>query len=160
MTYESLLAQSKFSAAVRGDNLFSFRFTELLSAGAIPVIYADGWVLPFSRDLIGWEEYMVVIEEKKANETLRVLESISSEQRCRMRKRGLEVYNQYMRTRAGTLQGILDGLEARRTLKMKGRVSSQNTNQALSWAMMTPFHENGTIYCTPENIDRLGPWCE
>jgi hypothetical protein len=41
--YQQLL-QSNFGAVPRGDNLFSYRFTEVLTAGAIPVVYADGWV--------------------------------------------------------------------------------------------------------------------
>jgi hypothetical protein len=53
-TFEEMLADSKFGAAPRGDNTFSYRFTEVLSAGAIPVVHADGWVLPFRPELVDW----------------------------------------------------------------------------------------------------------
>ena len=41
--YRTIMQQSVFAGAPRGDNLFSYRFSEILSAGAVPVVYADGW---------------------------------------------------------------------------------------------------------------------
>jgi Exostosin family len=52
LTYMDLLKQSKFAAVPRGDNLYSYRFTEVLAAGAIPVLFANpDWVLPFRTEL-------------------------------------------------------------------------------------------------------------
>jgi Exostosin family len=52
LTYTDLLKQSKFAAVPRGDNLYSYRFTEVLAAGAIPVLFANpDWVLPFRTEL-------------------------------------------------------------------------------------------------------------
>jgi Exostosin family len=42
-TFDSIVRTSKFAAAPRGDCMFSYRFTEVLSAGAIPVVHSDGW---------------------------------------------------------------------------------------------------------------------
>ena len=39
---QELLIKSVFAAAPRGDSPFSYRFTEILSAGAIPVVHSDG----------------------------------------------------------------------------------------------------------------------
>jgi hypothetical protein len=51
LIYTDLLKQSKFDAVKRGDNLYSYRFTEVLAAGAIPVLFANqDWVLPFRTD--------------------------------------------------------------------------------------------------------------
>lgn len=41
--YGGILKESHFGAASRGGNQFSYRFSEVLSAGAVPVVYADGW---------------------------------------------------------------------------------------------------------------------
>lgn len=41
-TYYQLMTQSTFCAVPRGDNLFSVRFSEILSAGCVPIIYANG----------------------------------------------------------------------------------------------------------------------
>jgi len=136
-TYEDVLTKSKFSAAPRGDMLFSYRFTEILAAGAIPVVYSDGWVLPFSRDLIGWEEYMVVIKENKAGDTFDILSQISDEKRCQMRKKGWEFYNKYYRSRAAVLQGIVDTLESRR----REREQNNYTKQEIVATDYSPFPE-------------------
>jgi len=113
VSYEDLLVKAKFSAAPRGTNLFSYRFTEVLSAGSIPVVHADGWVLPFRKELVHWEERecAVIIPESKANETERILRSISRGDRCRMRKRCYEVYKKYMVDGTAVIRGVIEGLE-------------------------------------------------
>jgi len=37
-----------------GDSLYSYRLMEVLSAGSIPIIIADDWVLPFRSTLFEW----------------------------------------------------------------------------------------------------------
>jgi hypothetical protein len=110
-TFGQLLAGSKFAACPRGDNRFSYRFTEILSAGAIPVVHSDGWVLPFREELVDWKECALHIPEKDANRTLEILSQIDDKKRCQMRKRCYEIYQKYMRTTEGTVAGIIEGLE-------------------------------------------------
>jgi hypothetical protein len=110
-TFGQLLAGSKFAACPRGDNRFSYRFTEILSAGAIPVVHSDGWVLPFREELVDWKECALHIPEKDANRTLEILSQIDDKKRCQMRKRCYEIYQKYMRTTEGTIAGIIEGLE-------------------------------------------------
>jgi Exostosin family len=74
ITYERLLQKSIFAAAPRGDDRFSYRFTKVLSAGAIPVVHSDDWVLPFRKELIDWpKECSVVIPEAKLSQMLEIL---------------------------------------------------------------------------------------
>jgi hypothetical protein len=110
-TFEEMLADSKFGAAPRGDNTFSYRFTEVLSAGAIPVVHADGWVLPFRPELVDWTECAVHIPENQVYRTLEILAEIDDATRCRMRKRCYDIYLKYMRTHEGTVAGVIEGLE-------------------------------------------------
>jgi len=124
LTFRDLLVQSQFVGAPRGDRLFSFRFAEILSAGAIPVVYADGWVLPYTPELVHWNEYMVVIPENRAHETLKILDGISLQRRCEMRNKGWEIYNKYMKGTSEILQGVLDVLEIRRRQSPRKRLSS------------------------------------
>jgi len=110
-SFEEFLTHSKFAATPRGDNKFSYRFTEVLSAGTIPVVHADGWILPFRKELVDWSECAVVIPEGEVSETLNILAKIDDEQRCKMRQKCYEVYQKYMKDSEGVLSGIVEGLE-------------------------------------------------
>ena len=52
-SYEELIDRSVFSLVPRGDALFTYRMLEVMARGSIPVILADGWVLPLDR-IIDW----------------------------------------------------------------------------------------------------------
>lgn len=109
LSYRDVLQQSLFAATPRGDNRFSYRFTEVLSAGAIPVIHSDGWVLPFRRELIDWaEECAVIIPENQVASTIDILQNITTEERCRRRRRCYEVYTEYMANAEGTVAGVIE----------------------------------------------------
>jgi hypothetical protein len=111
MTYDEFLFKSAFAGTPKGDNLFSYRFTEAMSAGAIPVVHADGWALPFSNELIDWKKCIVIIPEAQVNETISILSKISAEERCTMRKCVLKTYQRFMSTPYGTIEGIIESLE-------------------------------------------------
>jgi Exostosin family len=110
-SYTTLLSQSEFAGVPRGDNLYSYRFTEVMSGGGIPVVYSDGWVLPFSKVLIDWNTIAVIIPEREASRTLEYLRNLTMDDRCRMRTRGYEVYLRYLATPQGVIAGIIDSLE-------------------------------------------------
>lgn len=61
--YDDLMGSSKFTLVVRGDAEYSYRFTEAVCSGAVPVLLADGWVPPFST-LVPFQTYGVQIQEK------------------------------------------------------------------------------------------------
>ena len=95
-TYEDGLRQSVFALAPRGDNKFSYRFQEIMSAGAIPVVHADDWIWPFRPELVNWTECAVILPEKDAGQTtIDYLDRISLEDRCRMRQACQRIYQQY-----------------------------------------------------------------
>jgi hypothetical protein len=111
-SYTTLLSQTQFAGVPRGDNLFSYRFTEALSAGCIPVVYADDWVLPFSNEWVGdWNSMIIMIKEKDAPYTMEYLKNITKEQRCQMQQKGYEFYQRYMATPEGVIAGIIESLE-------------------------------------------------
>lgn len=110
-SYTKLLGQSQFAGVPRGDNLFSYRFAEALSAGCIPVVYADGWVLPFSKALVDWTEIAVIIPERDALKTLSYLNNLTVQRQCQMRQRGYLFYKRYMATPEGVIAGIVESLE-------------------------------------------------
>mmetsp|Transcript_25694 Transcript_25694/g.59676 ORF Transcript_25694/g.59676 Transcript_25694/m.59676 type:complete len:645 (-) Transcript_25694:431-2365(-) len=124
--YEALSRSSSFGAAPRGDNLFSYRFSEAMSCGAIPVVYADNWVLPFGYDLINWQDVAVVIPEAQANESIGILNAIPKEKRCAMRQRVVEIYDKYMKDGPSTVAGLIENLElfANRPSSLTGPVAA------------------------------------
>lgn len=84
--FKGIMKQSTFAGAPRGDLLFSYRFSEIMSAGAIPVVYADNWLLPFNEHIIDWSKCAVFISESDYSKTGEILRSISVEKRCDMQK--------------------------------------------------------------------------
>ena len=91
--------------------MFSYRFTEVISCGSIPAVYADNWLLPFGKDLINWTEAAVIIPEAETLDTVSILSKFSAEQRCRMRQKVYEMYRKYMETGRGVIRGIIENFE-------------------------------------------------
>ncbi len=116
MNYAHIMRQTIFAAAPRGDNLFSYRFAEILSAGSVPVVYADGWLPPFNtknetkEQAFDWSECAVFIPESDYNKTIIILRNITNSRRCKMQQCALEAWERYVSSRAGWLRGILDSL--------------------------------------------------
>ena len=110
--FYNLLMKTDFAGAPRGDCLYSVRFSEILSSGAIPVVYSDGWVLPYNRDVVDWSEVAVLLPQRRVNDTMDVLRAIPDETRCQMRKKGFEFYQNYVADSAGRLRAILQLVDA------------------------------------------------
>jgi hypothetical protein len=111
LSYDQFLLKSKFAATPKGDNLFSYRFAEAMSAGAIPVVHADDWALPFSSKLINWTKCAVIIPEAQVNNTISILSNITHKERCEMRKCVWDTYDRFMKTPERTVVGIIQSLE-------------------------------------------------
>lgn len=59
------LAESRLVLAARGGGLSSYRFFEAMSAGRVPVLFADDWELP-RADVIDWDRCIIQIPESEA----------------------------------------------------------------------------------------------
>ena len=66
----------------------------MLSCGAIPVIFSDGWVLPFS-ELLDYSSFSVRVAERDWNTTLAVLRAIPPAAVLKMRRAALAVYREH-----------------------------------------------------------------
>jgi hypothetical protein len=87
--------------APQDDCLYSVRFSELSSAGAI--VYSNGRVLPFNKDIVDW--IWVILPQREVNSTL--LRPILKEKRCDMRRRGFEFFQKYLVHSSGRLRAIV-----------------------------------------------------
>mmetsp|Transcript_16314 Transcript_16314/g.24020 ORF Transcript_16314/g.24020 Transcript_16314/m.24020 type:complete len:475 (+) Transcript_16314:85-1509(+) len=113
--YYNLLRQSIFTGTPRGDKLFSYRFSEVLSAGSIPVVYADNYVLPYTKDVVHWDgnSVAVIIPQKHVNQTMDILKNFTDRQICSMQQNALQFYNDYVKDSVGRLRGIMQVLDSR-----------------------------------------------
>lgn len=108
LTYTDLLKQSEFAAVPRGDNLYSYRFTEVLAAGAIPVLLGNPeWVLPFRPEWVDWSQCVIRIEN--VSQVVPVLQSLET---CQRRQYCYSIYQKYMAGPRQVIDGIWKGLEA------------------------------------------------
>lgn len=103
--YIKILTQSMFAGAPRGDQLFSYRLSEILSAGAIPVLYTSELLLPFN-DVINWIKCAVLVEQ--GQDTWDVIRVIPPERVCEMQNCALDVWDKYVSSRSGWLRGLID----------------------------------------------------
>ena len=78
-----------------------------MSAGAIPVVYADGWVPPFSN-VVNWTECAVFIGEDDYSRTRDILIKIPKEVRCKMQRCALDFWDRYANNRRGWLDGLVE----------------------------------------------------
>lgn len=92
--YEVLLRNSTFCLVPRGRRLGSFRFLEVLQAGCIPVLLANGWELPFS-EVINWGQAAIWADERLLLQVPDMLRSINSSQILWMRQQSQVLWNQY-----------------------------------------------------------------
>jgi len=115
LSYTDMMRSTKFALVPRGDNKFSYRFTEALSAGAIPVYHGDNYMLPFRPELISWEKCAILLPEKDAGdvgmEHIQLLLS-QPDKMCSMRKYCyFEIYKKYIETDVGIIDGLVKGLD-------------------------------------------------
>lgn len=105
--FKGIMKDSVFAGSPRGDLLFSYRFSEILSAGAIPVVYADGWLPPFNEHVVDWSKCAVFIPESDYDKTGEILRAIPEEKRCEMQRCALRVWDQYAAARAGWVRAFV-----------------------------------------------------
>lgn len=88
--YQNILARSRFSLCPRGAGHGTLRLWESLQAGAIPVLLADGYILPPGFD---WHNCMVILKENEAKKIPEILAKISPEREAIMRENCLKAFD-------------------------------------------------------------------
>lgn len=63
--YGTMMLTFNFALCPRGGGLSSYRFWEALQCGAVPVLFADRYILPF-QDRVDWPEITVRLPESDA----------------------------------------------------------------------------------------------
>jgi hypothetical protein len=79
--FTDLLVNTSFTLVLRGDKEFSYRFTEAVCSGSVPVLVSDGWIVPFSQHLVPFQDYGVqVSEDAEAGRVLSTLRALIDEE--------------------------------------------------------------------------------
>jgi hypothetical protein len=114
-TFAEELFWSHFALAPRGDALFSYRLTEIMAAGVVPVIVADDWALAFD-ELIDWSRTSVVVRENDTASIPTMLAAFSVDAVCAMRRRAFRTFHRFLRSPvewAAAIETILKQRQAR-----------------------------------------------
>ena len=105
--YTELLRNSAFGATPGGDAYYSYRFSETMSAGAIPVVNNDIWLPPFNDHVVNWKDCAVFVPSEEFHKTIDILRAIPDERVCEMQKCVLDVWDRYLSNRSGWLRGLI-----------------------------------------------------
>ena len=161
--YHQLIRNSIFAGSPRGDCLFSYRFSEILSAGTIPVLYADGMVLPFTKNVVDWnngDAAVILLAQDDVYQTMDILRNYTHQELCQMSKNALSIYNNYVKDSHARLRGILEVLDSRLVAAMDKDNDIDNDNNAATTTTTTTT--NRTYYQTfsvaPGNIRPRKPF--
>jgi len=91
MEFEKLMRRSKFALCPRGFGTTSFRLSEAMEFGCIPVYVSDVFSLPFAN-LIDAKDYCVLVKESEIATLHERLLAIPQEEVDRLRARIKEIY--------------------------------------------------------------------
>mmetsp|Transcript_99450 Transcript_99450/g.186859 ORF Transcript_99450/g.186859 Transcript_99450/m.186859 type:complete len:396 (+) Transcript_99450:150-1337(+) len=83
--YDDLLHASKFVLILKGDADFSYRFTEAVCSGGVPVLVTSSWVPPFN-EVKSFASYGIQMRESEVDKLLEVLSKYSAEDLEKLRK--------------------------------------------------------------------------
>jgi len=89
------LMNSTFGLVPAGRGPSSFRLLEVLSAGAIPVVISDNFVLPFDS-LIEWRRCLFVFPTSQMHRIVPTLRSLSTEEIEHRRQYCLFIYHDFL----------------------------------------------------------------
>ena len=116
----------------------SYRLTEAMSFGALPVIISDGFGLPL-EELIDWHSFALVIPEASVASIPNRLRSISADEIVSMRKAMRQVYSQYFASELQSLGGAIE-IQRQRMRAMQSKCTSPS-DISRRWHPKRHFHQ-------------------
>lgn len=92
--YPDILQDSTFCLVVRGARMGQPALYDVMSAGCIPVIVADGYILPFS-EVLDWKRIAVVVREEELGDLIHILETFTQERIFQLRQQVSYIWEKY-----------------------------------------------------------------
>jgi hypothetical protein len=114
-TYDDLMQNSLFGIVVEGDLPWSYRFTECINAGIIPVIIKPKNNNIFAFDeLIDYSLFSIIVEDNNIDNLMNnILSNLSENEIKNMLINLEEVNNKYFISRQQQINGVLEILQKR-----------------------------------------------
>lgn len=97
--YPEVLTEGKFCLVVRAARLGQMTLSDCLSAGCIPIVVADEYVLPFS-EVLDWKRAAVQIREDELEDVVGILRGFSEARVAEMRSQALFIWERYFSSMA------------------------------------------------------------
>ncbi|CAI5997880.1 unnamed protein product, partial [Closterium sp. NIES-65] len=89
------LMNSSFALVPAGRQASTYRFIEALTAGAIPVVVADNWKLPFD-DIIPWHRCLLLFPTHLLSRIEPTLRAITPQAAEKRRQRCVSIFEEYL----------------------------------------------------------------
>lgn len=109
VNYMDALLHTQFALCPRGRGIYSYRTTEAVAAGAIPVLLGDDYAYPFS-EIIDWRSFSVILPEASWEMTMEVLRSFTEEEIANMRRNMRIAYEKIFKNEQTLMDTTLDVL--------------------------------------------------
>lgn len=103
---------STFALVPAGIQPASYRFIEVLSAGAIPVLIADNYVKPFDT-LIQWYKCLVQFPTTEMHRIVAALRAMTEEEIVQRQQNCVAIYNEYLKDDETLVRSSVRALKAR-----------------------------------------------
>ncbi|GBM08419.1 Exostosin-2 [Araneus ventricosus] len=110
--YPEVLEESTFCLIIRGARLGQTTLSDAMKAGCIPVIVADGYVLPFAEN-IDWQRASISVFEENLADLIHILKSVSDERISEMRSQACFLWEKYFSSISHVTNAVLNVLNSR-----------------------------------------------
>jgi len=111
--YVDLLAGSTFSLCPEGDGKATYRITDSLAVGAIPVVVSEGYVLPFGELEEGSKRWAVVLHPRELHGLAERLMEIPPKEVESMQQQGRLLYERVWASREAFAESTLEVIKGR-----------------------------------------------